>query len=50
MALSNFQWSSERTQPKQVEHKLELDAIFMLSSKFNAMSQKLERWNVNSVS
>ena len=50
MTLNNFQWSSEKTQPKWVGGKMELDAISMLSSKVNAMSQKLERLNVNSVS
>ena len=40
MTLNNFQWSSERTQPKQVGVKLELDAISMLSPKVDAMSQK----------
>jgi len=48
MTLNNFQWSSERTQPKQVGVKLELDAISMLSPKVDAMSQKWERLNVNS--
>ena len=50
MALNNFQQSFERTQPKQVRSKLELDTISMLSYKVVAMSQKLERLNVNSVS
>jgi len=50
MARNNFQWSSKRTQPNRVGCKLELDVIFMLSSKVNVMSQKLESFNVNSVS
>ena len=50
MTLNNFQWSSERAQPKGVRGKLELDAISMLSCEVDAMSQKLERLNVNSVS
>jgi len=50
MILNDFQWLSERAQPKQVGAKLELDATSMLSSKVNAMSQKLERLNVNFVS
>ena len=33
MALNNFQWSSDRDQPKRVGGKLELDVIAMLSSK-----------------
>ena len=50
MTLNNFQWSRERAQHKRGRDKLELDAISMLSSKANAISQKLERLNVNSVS
>jgi len=50
MSLNNFQWSSERAQPKWGGGKLELNAISILSSKVDAMSQKLEGPNVNSVS
>ena len=50
MALNNFQWSYERTQPKQVGGKLELDAIFVLSSKVDVMSQNLVCLNINSAS
>jgi len=50
MTLENFKGSSERTQPKRVGDKLELDVIFILSSKVNAMSQKLEPFSDNSVS
>jgi len=38
MALNNFQWLSNRTQPKRVRCKLELDAIYMLSFEVNSMS------------
>jgi len=38
MTLKNFQWSFDRIQPKWVGAELELDSIFMLSSKVNAMS------------
>ena len=41
MALNNFQWSSERTQPKRVGGKFELDAITLLTAKMDAMTQKL---------
>ena len=41
MTLNNYQWSNERSQPKRVGGKLELDAISMLSTKVDAMSQKL---------
>jgi len=50
MALIHFQWSYDRTQPKPVGDKLELHAIYVLSSKVHAISQKSERLNVNSVS
>jgi len=49
ITLNNFQWSFERAQSKWVGGKLELDAIFMLSAKVDAVSQKLEGLNVNSV-
>jgi len=42
MSLNNFQWSSKRAQPKRVGGKLELDAISILSSKVDAISQKLK--------
>ena len=41
MALNNYQWPNERSQPKRVRGKLELDAISMLSAKVDAMSKKL---------
>jgi len=50
MAFKYLQWSSDRTQSTRVGGKLELDIISMLSFKVHAMSQKLERLNVNSVS
>jgi len=50
MALNNYQWSNERSQPKRVGGKLELDTIYMLSAKVDAVSQRLERLNVNSIS
>ena len=37
-ALNNYQCSYERSQPKRVRGKLELDAISMLSTKVDAMS------------
>ena len=36
--LNNYQWSNERSQPKRIGGKLELNAIFMLSAKVDAMS------------
>ena len=47
---SNMWHSYERSQPKRVGGKLELDAISMLSAKVDAMSQRLERSNVNYIS
>jgi len=49
MALNNFQWSSKRTQPKRVGGKFEIDTLTLLSTKVDAMTQRLDRLNVNSV-
>jgi len=38
MTLNNFQWSTERGQPKWVEGKLEVDALTLLSAKVDAMT------------
>jgi len=50
MALNNYQWPNERGQPKRVAGKLELHAITLLYAKVDAMSQRLEHLNVNSIS
>jgi len=50
MALNNYQWSHERSQPERVGGRLELDTISMLSTKVDDISQRLERLNVNSIS
>ena len=42
--------TNERSQPKRVGGKLELDAISILFAKVDAMSQRLERLNINSIS
>ena len=42
MALNNFQWSTERGQPKQVGGKLEVDILTLLSTKIDAMTQRLD--------
>jgi len=42
MALNNYQWSNERSQPNRVGGKLQFDAISMLSIKVDAMSPTLE--------
>ena len=46
MALNNFQWSTERGQPKRVGGKLEVDALTLLSAKVDAMTQRLDCMNV----
>ena len=38
MTLNNFQWSTERGQPKQVGGKLEVDVLTLLSTKVDAMT------------
>ena len=42
MELSNFQWSTERAQPRQVGGKLEVDAITLLSAKVDSMTKRLD--------
>lgn len=49
ITLNNFQLSNERGQPKQVEGKLEIDALTLRYAKVDAMTQRLERLNVNVV-
>ena len=46
MTLNNFQWSTERGQPKRVRGKLEVDALTLLAAKVDAMTQRLDRMNV----
>ena len=46
MALNNFQWSSERAQPRRVGGKLEV-AFTLLFAKVHAMTQRLNQLNVN---
>jgi len=49
MALNNFQWSTERGQPKWVGCKLEVDPLTSLSAKVDATTQRLDQINVNTV-
>ena len=49
MALNNFQWSTERGQPKRVEGKLEVTTLTLLFAKVDAMIQRLDCMNVNVV-
>jgi len=50
MTLNNFQWSTERAQPRRVGGKLEIDAITLLSAKVDTMTKRLDQMNVNAVS
>ena len=49
MTLNNFQWSTERGQPKQVGGKLEVDTITLLSAKVDAIIERLDQMNINAV-
>ena len=49
MALNNFQWSTKQGQPKWVKGKLEVDVLTLLSAKADAMTQRLDRVNINAV-
>jgi len=49
MTLNNYQWSNERGQPKGVRSKFDVDALTLLTVKMDAMTQKLDRLNVNVV-
>jgi len=49
MALNNFQWSNERGQPKRVGGKYYIDALTLLTAKMDAMTQKLDKLNVQAI-
>ena len=49
MSLNNFQWSTEQGQPKRVGGKHEVDVFTLLSAKVDAMTQRLDRMNVNAM-
>jgi len=49
MTLNNFQWSIERGQPKCVGAKLKVEVLTLLSAKVDAITQRLDRMNVNVV-
>jgi len=49
MALNNFQWSTEWGQPKRVGGKYDIDALTLLITKMDAMTQKPDELNVNAV-
>ena len=39
IALNNYQWSSERGQPKRVRGKYDIDALTLLTAKMDAITQ-----------
>ena len=47
MVLNNYQRSNVRSQAKRVRGELELDALTLLSAKLDAMTQRMDRVNVN---
>ena len=49
MALNNYQWSSERGQSKRVGGTYGIDTLTLLIAKLDAMTQKLDKVNVNVV-
>jgi len=49
MTLNNYQWSSERGQPKRVGDKYDIDALTLLIVKMDAMTQRLDKLDVNAV-
>jgi len=49
MTLNNYQWSNECDQPKRVGGKIEVDALTLLTTKVDAMTQRLDQLNVNAV-
>ena len=50
MVLNNCQWSNDRGQPNRLRGMLEPDGVTLLFAKVDAMSQRLEHLNVNSIS
>ena len=49
MVLNNYQWSCERGQLKRVGDKYDIDVLNLLTDKMDAMTQKLDKLNVNDV-
>jgi len=49
MVLNNYQWSSEHGQPKMVGGKYDIDALTLPTVKMDAMTQKIDKLNVNAV-
>ena len=49
MTLNNYQWSHECGQPKRVGGKFNVDALTLLTTNIDVMTQRLDRLNVNAV-
>ena len=49
MALNNYRWSNEHGQRKRVGGKFVVDAFTLLTAKMGAITQKLDRLNMNAV-
>jgi len=49
MTLNNYQWSNERGQAKWVGGKFDVDGLTLLTTKMDAMTQKLDWLDVNAV-
>ena len=49
IALNKYRWSNECGQSKRVGGKFDVDALTLLATKMDAMTQKLDRLNVNAV-
>jgi len=47
MAVNNYQGSNECEQPKRVGGKFDIDALILPTAKMDAMTQWLDRLNVN---
>lgn len=43
MASNNYHWSSERAAPKKSSSRYEVDAMTLLTSKVDALAQRLDR-------
>jgi len=48
-ALNNYQRSNGHSQPKRVRSKFDVDTVTLLTVKMDAMTQRLDRLNVNAM-
>jgi len=49
ITLNNFQWSTKQDQPKRVKGCYDSNALTSFSAKVDAMTQRLDRMNINAV-